>query len=104
MPLDGVRMHLDYAKLTGRVETVGVGGISVNYLEQALLVFREARRTTYVYRIGLEIASPSAEIMHVPSLLGRDVLNRWRMIYDPIKDRLTFEVATADEIVAVSTH
>jgi hypothetical protein len=34
-------------------------------------------------------------MMH-PSLLGRDVLDRWRMNYDPSRDSLKFTVRSAD--------
>ena len=36
----------------------------------------------------------------IPSLLGRDILNRWRMVYDPSIDELSFEVHTADRTLA----
>ena len=32
----------------------------------------------------------------VPSLLGRDILNRWEMLYNPSEDRLEFRVKSAD--------
>lgn len=102
MRLDGVRMRLDYSKLAGEVESVGIGGISINYLEQALLVFSETRRNLYVYKVELEIAAPTPDIMDVPSLLGRDVLNQWLMTYNPSKERLTFKVLFADVVVPIT--
>ena len=96
MPLDALRIGIDYSQLQGHQESVGIGGISVNYIEPALLAFREARRNLHVYSIDLEICAPSPEIMDVPSLLGRDILDRWRMNYNPSQNRLTFQVLSSD--------
>lgn len=102
LPNDGMRMGIDYMKLTGDAESVGVGGICHNYIEPVLVVFSEPRRFLYVYSIDLEITNPDPEIMDLPSLLGRDVLNRWRMTYDPTKNSLTFRVISADVVVPLS--
>ena len=48
------------------------------------------------YRLDLHIAQVTAATRTLPSLLGRDVLNRWRMDYDPTRSLLTFTVRTAD--------
>ena len=102
MPLDGLRMGLDYNKLTGDLENVGIGGISHNFVEQAFIAFSEPKRYLYVYSIGLAIAPPNPEIMDLPSLLGREILNQWRMTYDATTKRLNFKVISADFIVPIS--
>ncbi len=101
LPNDGMRMGIDYTKLTGEAESVGVGGICHNFIEPVLVVFSEPRRFLYVYTIDLQIAPPDPEIMDPPSLLGRDILNRWRMIYHPTKNYLTFQVISADVVVPI---
>lgn len=100
-PGDGERMGIDYTKLTGETESVGVGGICHSFVEPALLVFSEPKRFLYVYIIDLAISPPSLDIMDLPSLLGRDILDRWRMIYHPAKKRLTFDVVSADVTVPI---
>jgi hypothetical protein len=100
-PGDGERMGIDYTKLTGETESVGVGGIRHSFVEPALLVFSEPKRFLYVYIIDLAISPPSLDIMDLPSLLGRDILDRWRMIYHPAKKRLTFDVVSADVTVPI---
>ena len=102
LPGDGVRMGIDFAGLTRETESVGVGGLCRNYVEPAIIVFSEPRRFLYAYMIDMEVSPPSPEIMDVPSLLGRDVLNRWRMIYNPMKNRLSFQVLSADVVVPIA--
>lgn len=99
LPSDGVRMGIDFTRLTRETESVGVGGITRNYLEEAIIVFSEPKRFLYIYMVDLEISPPSPDIMDLPSLLGREILDRWRMIYDPAKKRLSFEVRTADVVI-----
>ena len=36
------------------------------------------------------------DTLDLPSLLGRDILDRWRMVYDPEMGLLEFEVRSAD--------
>jgi hypothetical protein len=100
-PGDGERMGVDYTKLIGETESVGVGGICHNFVEPALLVFVEPKRLLYVYIMDLAISPPSPDIMDLPSLLGRDVLDRWRMTYHPARTRLTFQVVSADVTVPI---
>lgn len=102
MPADARQMGLDYGRLTRRTESVGIGGTSLNFVEQATLVFLEPERFLHVYFIDIRIAAPSPEIMDLPSLLGRDVLDRWRMTYDPEKGLLTFRVRSADQRIRIA--
>lgn len=101
MPLDGKRINLDYDKLKGSKESVGIGGIANNYEEPAIVVFSEPGNRLFVYITKLMIASYGDEIRDIPSLLGRDILDRWRMIYDPSKKELTFEVVEADITIPI---
>ena len=101
-PLDGIRMGIDYSQLTGDIEIVGVGGLCHNYVEPAIAVFSEPKKTLYIYTITLEITPPNPEIMDIPSLLGRDILDQWRMTYNPSKNRLTFKVISANVVVPLA--
>ena len=102
MPIDGDRISIDYRQLAGDVEMVGVGGISSNFIEPAVLAFSETRRNVYLYHLDLQIAAPSPDIGDLPSLLGRNILNKWRMNYNPMGNRLTFTVLSADHVIPLS--
>ena len=96
MPIDGQRMGIDYSKLTGSADSVGFGGISQNYIEMAALAFSEPRTAIHVYFVDLHIAEPMVDIISLPSVLGRDILDRWQMNYHPTEDVLEFTVLGAD--------
>ena len=102
MPIDGVRMGIDYSKLNGDAECLGFGGICHNFIEGAILAFSEPNRYIHIYSIILEIASPTPDVMDIPSVIGREILDRWRMIYDPVRDRLVFTVHSADLQLPIS--
>lgn len=101
LPGDGERMGVDYTKLTGKAQSMGLGGICYNFMEPALFVFSEPKRFLHVYIMLLAIAPASPKMMGIPSLLGRDILDRWRMVYHPAKKRLTFQVVSADVTVPI---
>lgn len=101
LPSDGVRLGLDYGALSGNQESVGVGGICQNFTEGALVVFTEPGRYLYVYALALRICPPGPNIMDLPSLLGRDILNQWRMRYDATRRQLAFTVLSADVKVRI---
>ena len=44
----------------------------------------------------MAIAPVQTDAFDIPSLLGRDILDRWRMVYDPEMGLLEFEVRSAD--------
>lgn len=95
-PIDGIRVNLDYSQLTGDSESIGTSGLSHSFVESAFVVFSEPKHFLYVYRINLHIAPVDPEIMTLPSILGRDILDRWRMTYSPQKNNLVFKVLSAD--------
>jgi len=82
-PADGVLMGIEYSRLTNEESSLGIGGVSKSFAEPAVLAFSEPRRFIYVYNIQLSISPPRPEIMELPSLLGRDVLDRWQTTYAP---------------------
>ncbi len=101
-PMDGIRLKVDYGQLSGDVETVGINGTSHDFTEPAVVVFSEPKRFLYAYNITLRIAPIGPEIMDLPSILGRDILDKWRMTYNPQKRRLAFKVILADITVPLS--
>ncbi len=93
---DAFDMGIDYSLLTGETESVGTAGVATNFTEPASLVFIDPGNYVYVYHVDLEIASPNPDLMYIPSLLGREVIDRWRMVYDRPKSTLSFTVRSAD--------
>jgi len=97
MAADALRFGVDYSQLRASPsQSVGIGGAMSSFVEDAILVFTERGTVAYVYYLSLEIAPFSREIQDLPSLLGRDILDRWRMTYEPPARRLTFDVLSAD--------
>ena len=95
MPLDAQRIGIDYRNLTDKEQSLGIGGVSENFVESAYLAFAGADEI-YGYEIQLRICKPSREIISIPSLLGRDVIDQWRVIYDKSGSRLEAEVISSD--------
>ena len=96
-PADGARLGIDYSTLSGRrANSIGAGGKSRPYRYRSFVAFTEenARRRSYVIDLLIYPQNPDLDVLD--SILGRNVLNRWRMRYDPDKDRLAFTVVTAD--------
>ncbi len=95
MPLDAQRFGVDYDQLNDKETSLGIGGASENYIETALMVFADDNQL-YIYSIKLGISTPSEEIMDIPSLLGRDIIDKWRVTYDKSQSEFTAEVVASD--------
>ena len=76
----------------------GVGGQSTYFREPAVLTFQDGDLVR-VYQVGLLIAAPNDSNDVLPSLLGRNVINNWRIEYDPSEGRLECTVRWADRTV-----
>lgn len=99
MARDVSAIGIDETQLDDELGLVTVGGEAPVFLEPAFVQFTDAGASrVYAYRIVIAIAT-SASTMHIPSLLGRDVINRWRIDYHPTAGALTGEVISADEVV-----
>ncbi len=96
-PHDSMRAGMPFDLLHDSVASLGIGGRSTYFREPAVLSFRDyTARQRYGYRIRINIAKPGDAGGQLPSLLGRDVIRRWRMDYDPTDNRLEFTVREAD--------
>jgi len=101
-PADAKEMGINYSKLRKPVESLGMGGIALSHPVRGSLAFTDPGKFIYVYHLDtLDIAAPDPEIEEMPSLLGREILDRWRMIYDPSRDNLSFVVRSADLVLPV---
>ena len=100
MPGDGIKMKLDYPGLKNPTTVGGMGGNAACYQEQAILLFHEPdRKLMRAYAITLMIPRLDPDLFRMPSLLGRDVLDRWHMSYDPSRGKLSFTVRSADHTI-----
>lgn len=103
MPVDSMRLKIDFGLLGNRVEGVGLGGAAYIFEESAILAFVDAPRAVHVYQFGLKIAADNPKIRGLPSLLGRDILNRWRMNYHPANNVLELDLLSADATLPLRT-
>ena len=91
-------MGIDFSRLPGTPEEgpAGVGGRALSKILPAVVTFNDPGSRIYVYHIQLSVIQPSEDIGHIPSLLGRDVLNQWTIRYSYPTRRLTATVVSAD--------
>ena len=94
-PEDSVNLDIPFGRLISPTMSYGIGGSSLYHRESVVLSFLDDE-AVQSYRLQLHIAEPIATNAGFPSLLGRDVLNRWRMDYDPANSVLEFTVRSAD--------
>ena len=104
MPADGLTIGIDYQTLINPTNVGGIGGDASCFRETAVLVFDEPNRNLIrFYSITMTILQPQQALMRMPSILGRDILDRWRMSYDPSKSDLKFTVRSADHTTRVAS-
>ena len=102
MPADGRDLGIDYSQLTGRkVKIGGVGGSVEAVRQQALVLFTEDTGRVRLYRVRIGIMPDLDELRKVPSLLGQDILSRWRTVHDPMGERLHATVLSADRTLRI---
>ncbi len=95
-PRDALRMGIDYDKLSPvEVPQYGVGGIEYASEEHANIFFQDGR-SIRTYTILVSVPRPTEHNIRLPSLLGQDIIQYWRMVHDKRRDRLTFTVRRAD--------
>ena len=96
MPVDAQRMGVDFQLLANTVESRGIGGLSKQFVEDAIVVFTEPAVCLHAYFLSMRIATPSPDIADIPSLLGRDIIDNWAITYDKSNAGLTAEVTRSD--------
>jgi predicted aspartyl protease len=79
MPSDARKLAVDYKNLRNPTVSQGVGGTARGFTEIAIVSFSDGR-FLYSYELKAEIAKPTPHNLGFPSLLGRDVLKRWRSV------------------------
>lgn len=96
MPSDARRLGIPFDILQGDRECSGVGGTIHSFPERAILVFTNPQVMLYAYDLEIDIMPNDFDMEEVPSLLGRDVIDRWRITYDPQGTGLRAKVRSAD--------
>ena len=99
-PKDSVPARISFSQLRNLAVNRGIGGQSTYFVEQAILSFRDASDgLIYEYEVELYVGKPEDVSHQIPSLLGQDVLKRWRMIHDPASDKLEIQPRDSDYII-----
>ena len=102
MPADAATMGIDYDQLKNPGSSFGIGGPAMVYLEPAHVAFISADGDRlYGFDIQLYVQHPSTPAMHVPSLLGRDIIDRLRTTYDKSKNELLADVLSSEVNLAL---
>ena len=91
-PEAGGALRCPYGELENPLAIESVSGSQIYYAEPAVISFYEGSGERRDFRVdGLSIGKPHPALDDLPSLLGRDVLNRLEMIYNFAANRLRFE-------------
>ena len=99
MPADAAKIGLSLANLTNASLSLGVGGYARDFVEPANVTFLGTSGNLYIYQIDIRISEAAPAIMGVPSLLGRNILDRWHISYAPSKGILEATVLDCDVTV-----
>ncbi len=97
---DAIRLGIDYEALEKLDKgMLGIGGtVETYFLKDAKLIFRQDNKKTRTeqleYLCFLRHPEVKETILRIPSILGRDVLNKYALIYDKRQEKacLTYEL------------
>lgn len=101
MPDDWELLGLDYSKLTGTTIIGGVGGFATFHTAKSFFSFVISDIAVYIYSVEVAVAPPDTHYREIPSLLGRDILDKWKMFYYPRGGTLEFEILQSDLEMAI---
>ena len=82
MPTDGARLNINYEKLSDPITSLGIGGASEDFQVDATIFFKDEDESLVGYSCKLVVTRPAKEKLKLPSLLGRNVLDRWNLTYN----------------------
>src|SRR5208283_2866379 len=102
-PADSAKFKIDHTKLVNKTEATGFGGKGYMHREPAEIRFRGENNTIFSYDIDLGIAVPTVEIEEISSVLGRDIINRWKISCDKMHDKLCVHVIKSDHVYPLRT-
>lgn len=88
--------------LTKEDHSIGSAGASLDWLCDGTIIFSEIGVVEYEYDVEFRLIKPDPlipELLMPPSLLGRDVLNRWQLSLDPGAKTIMANVLSCDRKV-----
>ena len=93
---DSDDLHIPRGRLSVPIGIGGIGGRGYFSVEKAQIAFENDSGSSRfsIYEINLHVAY--SETGSLPSLLGRNIINRWRIDYDPLDGKLECEVRSDD--------
>lgn len=94
-PMDVLNVGVPFERLGNEEISTGIGGGASYYIEPGILAFEDGAQFR-LYEVELPIAKPTEDNTRIPSLLGRNIINRWSVLYEPINGRLECRVLEAD--------
>ena len=95
MPTDSKKLGIRFQSLRTPTVTAGIGGSARCFTEQVVLSFSDSK-FVYSYLFPVDLAEPSISNQRIPSLLGRDILNRWRFVLEPSRNLVLFSPRSWD--------
>ncbi|SRR6266498_4263184 len=99
MPGDARAMRLNFEGLGEPVRARGIGGRVKVHPHTGTINFLEMGVGLIFYEISLLVYPDRIPYRNYPSLLGRDVLNNWRIQYSHIENALTAEALRHDLLI-----
>lgn len=100
MPADSALLGIDHSKLKHVVVCKGVGGDAYGDVLHGIVTFVDENGGLFTYKVEVIVLEPTENNKDTPSLLGRDIINRWRMYYDFGLRRVEFEPESSDNFMA----
>ena len=96
-PRDGLPARIPFRRLRNPSQANSFGGPATLFGEQAVLEFMEVgaiKATSHNAEVLIAKPNPDPEhsINRLRSVLGRDIIDRWRMLYDRTDNLLEFTV------------
>lgn len=88
-PRDAIALGMDLTKLDYTEPSWGIGGAAHYSPQDAYVLFFHG--DIQVEKVEVLVAQPTNDNLGLPSLLGRDIINRWTMVYAPRSSQLRFE-------------
>ena len=93
---DATSLEIPFERLGNLAEVGGIGGGAEYFKEDSTIYFPDDGRVVG-YDISIGIAS--SDTGGLPSLLGRDVFDNWRIEYERRRGVLQCVVRTADQLL-----
>jgi len=98
---DVKRLKIDISKLRTERDLIGIGGLlKTQIIEDAILIFRSANGPPIIEKLRLLVGThdPSKlslkereAILKLPSLLGRDMIYRFKLMIDKLRNQIYLE-------------